>query len=191
MELELTRKGGRCIMPVKILKFYNISIIVLLMLSLPTFAQEVSARPANSVFQAHLWDAKNGSVAFETGKAPDGTSIGGIQAGDWVKYSGVDFGTGDCNLFMATIALDASAAGKTFEIRIDTADGTIIGSLAMTSTGGWTVFQEQYASITTVTGVHDVYLVFPQYPACNMNWFVFGKDPDNETTKERDRRMAW
>jgi alpha-L-fucosidase len=146
---------------------------------------------ANTVIQAQNWSAKNGSVASQSGVAPDGTSIGSIAAGDWVRYNGIDFGTGGYNTFMATVAVDSTNAGRNIEIRLDSSTGTSIGALTVASTGSMSIFKEQYVTISNVTGVHDVYLVFPSASPANIDWFVFSKYNGSESTAERDQRMQW
>jgi alpha-L-fucosidase len=164
---------------------------IFLTLLLTVFAVSLFAVPANSVIQAHQWSDKYGGIIMETGLAPDGDSIGYIGAGDWVRYNGVDFDAGQFDVFMATVAVDPTADGETFEIRLDSTTGTLIGTFTVASTGGWTVFEEQYADISSVTGVHDLFLVFPNSPVANINWFIFSVDTQNETEQERDQRMAW
>ncbi|MGE5457471.1 MAG: alpha-L-fucosidase, partial [Methanococcaceae archaeon] len=150
------------------------------------------ASDANKVVQAHKWSAKNGSIALQTHIAPDDTSIGGNAAGDWVKYAGVDFGSGGYNTFMAYIAVDPSANHRPIEIRLDSLQGTSLGTMYGSSTGSWKIFKEKYMSISAVCGVHDVYLVFPEAEAANIDWFVFSKyNGAAETTAERDKRMQW
>lgn len=149
------------------------------------------AASANSIIQAHEYNEKNGSVKLETVHAPDGTSLGYISAGDWLRYQDIDFGNGAYDTFMATIAATDDCQGKSIEIRLDSVTGQLIGTLNINVTGSWSLFQEQYASIANVTGVHDVYLVFPEAPVCNIDWFTFGINPDNDTEEEKNQRMAW
>ena len=170
--------------------FSRLLVLMLFGLGTHTFGAAIS-RSANSVFQADEWSEKNGSVGLETGLAPDGTSVGFIASGDWLRYSEIDFGTGALNVFMATIAVDPAGSGTSFEIRLDSPTGQKIGALTTASTGSWGRFQEQYALISAVTGVHDVYLVFPQAPVANINWFTFGTDPNGDTPAQRNERMAW
>ncbi|MFC5527932.1 alpha-L-fucosidase [Cohnella yongneupensis] len=152
---------------------------------------DAHAASANNVVQAHNWSAKSGTVNVETGLAPDGNSIGGITAGSWTRYDNVDFGDGTFNTFMATVAVPNASAGKPIQIRLDTATGTLIGTLTVAGTGSFSDFKEEYAPISSVTGIHSVYLVFPQAAPANINWFVFGKDPTQETPAQKQQRMQW
>ncbi|WP_018759673.1 alpha-L-fucosidase [Paenibacillus terrigena] len=154
-------------------------------------AQALAAEAPVKIVQAHQWSDKSGSVQIVQGTAPDGNAIGNIASGDWVKYAGVDFGTGSYDTFMATIAASSSEAGRKVEIRLDSQSGMLIGTLTVNSTGNVALFKEQYASIANVTGVHDVYLTFPDGSIGSMNWFALGQTPDHETKEQRDQRMQW
>lgn len=170
----------------------NFFLFCLLLATVATMVNlTVYGATANTVVQAHNYSAKNGSVSSQTGVAADGTSIGNIAAGDWVRYNSVDFGTGGYNTFMGYVAVDSTNAGRAIQIRVDSSTGTQIGSLTVASTGSWTIFKEQYVTISNVTGVHDVYLVFPSASPANIDWFVFSKYNGTETTTERNLRMQW
>lgn len=86
-----------------------------------------------------------------------GTVVGSFDGGDWVSYSGIDFGAGR-DLVRMNVATDDPYENQTFEIRIDAADGPVIADFRVDSTGGFDRFSEQYASIVPTAGVHDVYI---------------------------------
>lgn len=86
-----------------------------------------------------------------------GTVVGSFDGGDWVAYTGVDFGDGR-DLVRFNVATDDPYERQTFEIRIDAADGPVIGNFRVDSTGGFDNFSEQYAAIAPTSGVHDVYV---------------------------------
>ena len=113
----------------------------------------VNAVSARGTIEAESYTAAGGTITRGE------TNIGSLDNGEWVKYGPVDFGTG-VTRFTARLALPATAAGKTIEIRIGGASGTVIGVLRTASTGGWSILADQTATITATTGVHDLYLVF-------------------------------
>lgn len=86
-----------------------------------------------------------------------GTVVGSFDGGDWVSFSGIDFGAGR-DLVRMNVATDDPYENQTFEIRIDAADGPVIADFRVDSTGGFDRFSEQYASIVPTAGVHDVYI---------------------------------
>ncbi|RCW49006.1 alpha-L-fucosidase [Paenibacillus prosopidis] len=146
---------------------------------------------ANAVIQAHEYSDKKGGIQLENDISPDNTSIGNIKAGSWVKYDRVDFNGGFYDSFMASIAFDGDTGDQPIEIRLDAADGRLIGVLNPQSTGGGNIFQEQYASVSYVSGIHDLYLVFPSETNLYLNWFVFGTNSDEESAEAKERRTQW
>jgi hypothetical protein len=57
------------------------------------------------------------------------------------------------------------------------ADNNLVGTCAVTPTGGWGNWQDFSCNLTSpVTGVHTLYLVFEgEGYLYNFNWFVFGR----------------
>ncbi len=80
------------------------------------------------------------------------TFITSISDGDWSAVSSADFGNG-ANAFAAAVR------GKgIIEIRLDSADGTVVGSVQF-ETGS--DFETIVCSLDkTVSGTHDLYFVF-------------------------------
>ncbi|MCY3950574.1 MAG: alpha-L-fucosidase [Acidimicrobiaceae bacterium] len=122
--------------------------------------------------------------------APDYSSVGGFGAGDWIRFDGVSFAASP-DILMVSVAAGSGDVGDRVEVRLDSVSGTKIADLAIADTGGNSVFSEQYAPVSAVSGVHDVYLVFPTATQANINWFVFGKNPDGEPDSGRVRRIQW
>ncbi len=150
----------------------------------------VAAQPtAPAVFQAHGYSGSSGTVASNA-LAPDYTSVGGIGAGDWIRFDEVDF-SGSPDILMVFLAAGAGDVGDRIEVRLDAVSGAKIADLAIADTGGNRVFSEQYASVSGASGVHDIYLVFPSATQANIDWFVFSKNPDGETDGERVQRIQW
>ena len=142
----------------------------------------------NTIYQAHNFNAKSGNIGIEYDKALDGNSIGGNNPGDWVKYDNIVFND-KFDTFMVTAATTSS--GNKIDILLDSPTGTRIGTITVTPSGAWDLFIEQYASISSTSGTHDVYLVFLN-GRINVNWFVFAEDTvTNETAEANAQRMAW
>ncbi|MDR9852356.1 carbohydrate-binding protein [Paenibacillus sp. VCA1] len=107
--------------------------------------------------------------------------LGGIQPGHYAAYKNVDFGTTGAQGFIARAA--SATGGGNIEIRLDALDGPKVGTLNVEGTGGWnnyidavTLLKDDQGNPSTITGKHDVYLVFTkkndQY-LFNLNWFKF------------------
>ncbi len=102
----------------------------------------------------------------------------------------VDFGEEiqDSLLFQARVASGYTNGGQ-IEIRLDEANGPLIGSCEVPSTGGWQNWSTQECKVKNVTGVHYVYLVYRgegqvkakkgngmrKVELLNINWFKFSK----------------
>jgi arabinoxylan arabinofuranohydrolase len=102
------------------------------------------------------------TIAWSEGVKTATDSISGVYVtkidnGDFIKVRSVDFGKG-VKKFEASVA-SASPDGK-IEIHVDAKEGTVIGTLEVTSTGGDQIWKTVSASVTKTKGVHDLYFVF-------------------------------
>jgi hypothetical protein len=95
--------------------------------------------------------------------------LGSVDHGDYIRYRAVDFG-GGVTSFTASIATLSTTS--LIEVRVGGVDGTLLGTLAISPTGGFDVYQEQSVSISSISGVQDVYLVFKDGPV-DFDWFTF------------------
>lgn len=147
---------------------------------------ENKQKSANRIFHASHLQGQSGGIEIDS-RAPDGDSIAATAAGAWAGYGPVDFG-GGWDLCMAYVA--AEKGGRRIEIRIDSPGGEPIVTLSVAATGAADLFREQYAPVSPVSGVHDLFLVFPDGPV-GLDWFIFSVDPDNESSAQRAERMGW
>jgi alpha-L-arabinofuranosidase len=90
-----------------------------------------------------------------------GECIGWIEHGDWVRYDGVNFGSGTEEL---EIRAASAGAGGLIEVRLDTRDGELLGICVVGSTGDWQTWGSFQASIRRVSGVQNLCLVFKNRP---------------------------
>jgi hypothetical protein len=101
-----------------------------------------------------------------------GLDVGYINNGDWTEYNNVDFGSSAAT-FNARVASNTS--GGNIEVRLDSATGTLIGTCAVSGTGGWQNWTTVSCNVSGATGVHNLYLVFKGGSGYlfNFNWFKF------------------
>ncbi|HTM91285.1 MAG TPA: carbohydrate-binding protein, partial [Flavisolibacter sp.] len=85
-----------------------------------------------------------------------GVYVTDIDNGDYIKVRSVDFKKG-AKSFEAEIA---SLSGGAFEIRLNSPDGTLIGTCSINNTGGLQSWKKQSCKVKKVKGIHDVYFVF-------------------------------
>lgn len=86
-----------------------------------------------------------------------GECVDWIDAGEWVRYSNIDFGTSS-SLFEARVA--SATEGGIIEIRLDSMSGPVIGSCVVTNTGGLQRWATVKCSIVRTSGKHNIQLNF-------------------------------
>src|SRR5262249_19013920 len=87
----------------------------------------------------------------------------------YVRYAAMDFADGVTS-FTANLATFSTTS--LIEIRVGGVNGTLLGTLVISSTDGLEGYQPQSVSISSVSGVQDVYLVFKGGPV-DIDWFTF------------------
>ena len=110
-------------------------------------------------------------VTSDTGGGMDVTSI---NNGDYIKVQSVDFGAGATS-FDARVASNTS--GGSIELHLDSLTGTVIGTCAVSGTGGAQTWTTKSCSVTSTTGTHDLFLKFTGSGTgilFNFNWWRFG-----------------
>jgi alpha-L-fucosidase len=131
--------------------------------------------------EAENFDGKYGAVQAET-CSEGGQDLGYIQNGDWVSYCNVDFKNGASN-FSARIATNTSTSSGRIDIRIDSAAGTLAGSLTSPGPGGWQTYATRTCTVNAAAaGKHTLYLVFQA--GYNVNWFSFTRLPVGVTASK-------
>ena len=93
-----------------------------------------------------------------------------LNDGEFIKLRGVDFGQG-----AKSFAITAAAtAGCTVTLRLDSQDGPVIGTVAITSTGTVEKYKSFKAKVTNASGVHDLYLCFNRTSGdTRLDWWQF------------------
>ncbi|MDP4179712.1 MAG: family 43 glycosylhydrolase [Bacillota bacterium] len=117
------------------------------------------------------------TICFESGIQTEkcsegGLDICGIENGDYVKVKGVNFGTGAVS-FDARVA--SAGSGGNIEIRLDSATGMLVGTCAVSGTGGSQTWVTKSCKVNGAIGIHDLYLKFTGSNGSlfNFNWWKF------------------
>jgi len=120
----------------------------------------------------------SGSAELQSETCTDvggGQNVGYIVNNGFLAFDNLNFknSTVACSLRVAN-----SGTAGSVEVRLDSINGTMIGTTAVPGTGGWQTWTTITCTTTPVSGVHSVYLVFktPNTHACNINWVVFKPD---------------
>lgn len=108
---------------------------------------------AFSVIEAESYSNQSG-VKTET-CSEGGLNVGYINDGDWMAYYDLDFGDG-ANTFVGRLA---STSTGNLEIRLGGPDGELIGTVEVSTTGGWQTWSDFEIEVNEVSGVHDLYLI--------------------------------
>ncbi|MGJ8653632.1 MAG: carbohydrate-binding protein [Opitutaceae bacterium] len=132
--------------------------------------QVVPNKDAFATIEAEDYDDQ-----FGIGTQPSsegGLNVQLIENGDWTAYYNVDFGSG-ANEFQARVASNTS--GGNIEVRLGSPTGTLVGTAIVPGTGNWQSYVTVNTSISPVSGVQHVYLVYTGGGGYlfNLNWFTF------------------
>jgi arabinoxylan arabinofuranohydrolase len=117
------------------------------------------------------------TIAWEEGieTAKDnktGVYVTDISNDDYIKVRSADFGKG-AKTFEASVA--SASSGGMIEIRIDSKDGKLLGTLNVSSTGGEQSWKPFSCKVEKMKGIHDVYFVFKggEGKLFNFDWWRF------------------
>ncbi|KAA5825211.1 carbohydrate-binding protein [Algibacter amylolyticus] len=131
-------------------------------------AVDVCNLPQTSIIEAECYSAMEG-VTTET--STEGTdNVTSIENGDWLKFESVDLSEA-VTQFSARVS--TNTVGGNIELRTGSETGTLIGTLAITNTGGLQNWETVTANISELSGTQDLYVVFSGASGTlfNVNWF--------------------
>ncbi|MDP4182680.1 MAG: carbohydrate-binding protein, partial [Bacillota bacterium] len=133
----------------------------------------IGSRSAFSQNEAENYDTQSGIATESCGEG--GQNVANIENGDYVVYNNVNFGSGAIN-FQGRVS--SANSGGNIEIRLDSATGTLIGTCAVSGTGGWQNWVTKSCSVSGVTGTHNLYLKFTGGSGYlfNINWWKFSSN---------------
>ena len=95
-----------------------------------------------------------------------------ITNDSWIRVRGINFGSG-ASKFFARIA--SAGPGGNIELHLDSLVGALIGTCAVSPTGGWQNWTTVSCNVSGASGVHDLYLKFTGGLGnlFNVNWWQF------------------
>ena len=94
-----------------------------------------------------------------------------LNAGEYIRLRGVDFGTRGAKQVMMTAA---STGICQLVIRLDAVDGPVVATLNVKSTGNLEKYKQFVAKTTAVQGVHDLYICVEQVQGdVRLDWWQF------------------
>jgi glucosylceramidase len=129
-----------------------------------------TVNPTNQI-QASGFNSVFGLQTEPTTDLWGGYDVGYANNGDYAVYRNVNFAAGFTNV-NARIA--SAGSGGTLEFRLDSPTGALIGVATLPVTGGWQTWQTVSGSVSNVSGLHNLYIVFKGGSGVgNLNWFQF------------------
>jgi Carbohydrate binding module (family 6) len=121
---------------------------------------------ATSDISADCYSSSHGTidVTSATGDSNpsgvDGNQVAQLANGDYLEYTGVNFGSGSSQFDARVASGAAGGVSGLVEVVLDNPANAPVGSFAVANTGGWSSWETVPANISTVTGTHNVYLEF-------------------------------
>lgn len=120
--------------------------------------------------EAEDYENKSATVAIKA-CSEGGLCIDSLVNNSNVVYKNLNFNKGVLQFKARQATLSANG---TISLALDNLTGPVIGTLNLTNTGSATTFITDSCKLSTITGVHDVYLVFKGGTSvCKLNWFAF------------------
>ena len=110
-------------------------------------------------------------MPFSTGKK--NMYVTNIDNGEYIRLRGVDFGSVGAKQFI----LSAAATGScTVTLRLDSADGPVIGVSTVKPSGNLDKYKSFGTKVKNASGVHDLYICFDNASGdVRLDWWTFKK----------------
>lgn len=119
--------------------------------------------------EAENYSSMSGITTETSSDTGGGQDIGSLSPGDWVSYSNINL-TGMTGIDFRV----ASVRSGTLRVRLGSPTGNIIGTLNITSTGGWQNWTTLNIAITPTSGTQNLYFTFERadvQAVANINYF--------------------
>jgi len=138
---------------------------------------------------ADTFTVKNGDLhAAPNGEG--GQCMGWIRDGSWLKFDKVNFGNGTENIELRAASV---TGGGDVEIRLEKADGELLGRCVVMDTGDWTKWNTFTAKIKPTSGEKAICLVFRSHTSDRDDttiWAQFKEVNPNEANVEINVRQT-
>ena len=131
---------------------------------------------ATAQIQGSSYSAESGLETEDTSDSTGDYDLGYLTTGAYVYFPNVDFGS-DGSISTVNVRTASDGNGGTASFYLDSMTGTPIATVTLPVTGGWQTWQTVSAPVSSVTGVHNLYVVFSGGGSTdsisNVNWFQF------------------
>ncbi|QRK12918.1 carbohydrate-binding protein [Archangium violaceum] len=140
------------------------------------FIKSGTVHTLNPFSLSGIWARDYNDQSGTTLVTSSGTQVvSDFDDGDWIQFSGMDFGSTGASQVWLTVAAPHEYAGQQLELRLNSPTGQLIGTHTVTGTGGWDTWSGiQSSSVTPVPGIHTLYIVGSgQSKIANIRGFLF------------------
>jgi hypothetical protein len=131
-----------------------------------------TAAPAQ--LQAEAFATQHGAQTESTSDSGGGKDVGWLSGGDWLQYQGVTFAGADLTARVASQNTD----GGSIELHLGTANGALLATFPVKSTGNWQKWTTVTATAKSVpSGAQTVFAVMKSASRAdfvNINYFTLG-----------------
>ncbi|RGA05595.1 glycosyl hydrolase [Microbispora triticiradicis] len=110
----------------------------------PSPSPSASPTPSSQTVEGEAYTAQSGLQQANHSTASGGRTAGYINNGDWAAYSQVN--TQGAKTFSARVS--SGGSGGTIQIRSGSQNGTVLGQVAVSSTGSWDTFTTVSTALT-------------------------------------------
>jgi arabinoxylan arabinofuranohydrolase len=143
----------------------------------------VSNRDPYNRNEAEEYNEQSGIQTEDCSDTDGGIDVGYIENGDWLRFDALDFGSGAAS-FEARVA--SATNGGNIEIRLDSPTGALAGNCVVPGTGGWQTWVTKSCSVSSLSGIHDIYLKSTGGSGYlyNINWWKFQPEQTQVTPEE-------
>ena len=124
------------------------------------FLMNIAWMEAADKTSASKFSEINGEIK-PTPNMEGGDCIGWIASGNWARYEAVDFGDGSEEI---KIRAASPFSGGIIDIRLNKADGELLGTAEFEPTGDWQKWTTVIAKIRKTSGKQNICLVFRRPP---------------------------
>ena len=111
------------------------------------------------------------NIPWDKGKKiADRLFVSSIHNGDYIKVKGVNFSKGATSVDVSIASLN----GGKIEIRTDSIDGSILGTVEVNNSGEGDIWKTFNTKVKNIKGVHDLYFVFKgEKELFYFDWWTF------------------
>lgn len=131
---------------------------------------------ATAQIQGSSYSQESGLETEDTGDSTGDYDLGYLTSGAYASFPGIDFGA-EGSVTTVNVRTASAGNGGTASFYLDSMTSTPIATVSLPVTGGWQTWQTVSAPVASVSGVHNLYIVFSGGGATdsisNVNWFQF------------------